>query len=333
MRSSRSSNDIADVARRRLELLSAELAEIRPAPVAPPSSGVRDGSGEPPSSLPTDDPPDAHGASAPGPGRHAHRPVGRGVAAAGWVQDRMPPALQGRLRLTSAHLMVLLLVAVVGAAATGWWVLRANGPATPVPLSAAGPAIPLPVGPSGVSATPVRPSASALGSGGSTGVPGSAISPGAGVSPTSGSGRIVVDVTGRVRRPGIATLPLGARVFDAIRAAGGARRGTALGSLNLARVLADGEQVLVGVRPPRGIAASAAAAGTASGTASAPPLVNLNTATQAELEELPGVGPVTAQSILAFRTEKGTFTSVDELLEVSGIGDATLAKIAPYVTL
>ena len=160
-------------------------------------------------------------------------------------------------------------------------------------------------------------------------------------SPADGAGAsatlrdvVVVDVAGKVRRPGIATLPLGARVVDALHAAGGAKRGVRLRSLNLARLLSDGEQILVGVRSPPGVAAPAASAPTSSAsTGSAIPMVDLNTADQAQLEELPGIGPVTAASILAFRAERGGFTAVDELLEVSGIGDVTLAKIAPYVTL
>ena len=160
--------------------------------------------------------------------------------------------------------------------------------------------------------------------------PSSSLSPADATSPSSGS--IVVDVAGKVRRPGIATLPLGSRVVDALEAAGGARPGAHLGGLNLARVLADGEQILVGMPAADGVAASAASAPT-SGSAGAAPMVNINSATQSELEELPGVGPVTAQKILAFRTENGAFTAVDELLEVSGIGDATLAEMAPFVTL
>jgi competence protein ComEA len=117
---------------------------------------------------------------------------------------------------------------------------------------------------------------------------------------------------------------------DALEAAGGARRGVRLGSLNLARVLTDGEQVVVGVRAPPGVAASAASAPTSAGSTA---LVDINTASQAELETLPDVGPVTAQAILDFRAQNGSFTAVDELLEVSGIGEATLAKIAPHVTL
>ncbi len=153
------------------------------------------------------------------------------------------------------------------------------------------------------------------------------------------SASIVVDVVGKVRRPGIARLPTGARVVDALRAAGGARRGASLASLNLARVLTDGEQIVVGIRSPPGIAASAAGAvgpsgsSGASGGATPVPMVNINTADQTQLEELPGIGPVTARSILDYRAEKGTFTSVDELLEVSGIGDVTLSKIAPYCTI
>jgi competence protein ComEA len=142
----------------------------------------------------------------------------------------------------------------------------------------------------------------------------------------------VVDVAGKVRRPGIATLPVGSRVVDALRAAGGARPGVRLGGLNLARVLTDGEQVVVGVPPPSGLAASALA-GPSGVPSGATPIVDINTASQAELEALPDVGPVTAQAILTYRSENGAFRSVDELLEVSGIGDATLAKIAPFVTL
>jgi competence protein ComEA len=153
------------------------------------------------------------------------------------------------------------------------------------------------------------------------------------------SGSVVVDVVGKVRRPGIATLPSGSRVVDALHAVGGARRGVSLASLNLARLLVDGEQIVVGLRTPPGIAASLAAGSDAAGAsapssgASSVPMVNINTADQTLLEQLPGVGPVTAKSILDFRAEKGSFSAVDELLEVSGIGDKTLAKIAPYCTV
>jgi competence protein ComEA len=144
---------------------------------------------------------------------------------------------------------------------------------------------------------------------------------------------VTVDVAGKVRRPGVATLPAGSRVVDALRRAGGARGGVDLSGLNLARVLVDGEQILVGRRTaaaaPGGLAASAStAAPPATGT-----LVNLNTATAEELDTLPGVGPVTAQKILQWRAAHGAFSAVDELLEVDGIGEKTLADLAPLVTL
>ncbi len=155
----------------------------------------------------------------------------------------------------------------------------------------------------------------------------------AGASPGGGAGAatprdVVVHVAGKVQRPGIVVLSQGARVVDALEAAGGARPGVELTDLNLARLLVDGEQVLVGVAPPAGAPAPAAGgAGAVSGK------VNLNTASAAQLEELPGVGPVTAAAIVAFRQEHGSFRSVDQLLDVSGIGEATLAEIAPHATV
>jgi competence protein ComEA len=194
---------------------------------------------------------------------------------------------------------VVAVLVAVGLALTTWWVLRGSGePVAPALGSPRAPATPVPVG-SGAT------------------------------SPASGPAELVVDVAGKVRRPGIAVLEPGDRVIDALRAAGGVQKGADLTGLNLARPLVDGEQVVVGIPPPPGIAASAAG----NPTAQAGALVNINTATSAQLEELPGVGPVTAESIIAFRTEHGAFTSVEELLDVSGIGDATLAEIAPHVTL
>jgi competence protein ComEA len=299
MRSRKSANEeVAEVARRRLELLSAELAAIRPAPEDTPTPRVPGGSGEPPVTSEA--------------GRHAHRSVGVAGLVGGWTHDRLPPTLQGRVRLTAGHVAVVALLVAGGLGLTAWWVVRADGGSTTLP--------PVVTTPSGL----VSVSAPAAGTSPSLGT-----TSGAAVSP---SGSIVVDVAGKVRRPGIATLPLGSRVVDALEAAGGTRPGARLGTLNLARVLTDGEQVVVGQPGVPGVAASAAAAPGAGG-AGATPMVNLNSATQAQLEELPGVGPVTAQAILTFRTEQGAFTAVDELLEVSGIGDATLAQIAPFVTL
>ena len=140
---------------------------------------------------------------------------------------------------------------------------------------------------------------------------------------------VVVHVIGRVRSPGIVTLPFGSRVADAVDAAGGLRDGASVGDLNLARVLVDGEQVVVGRRAaPSG--ASVDAPGATSGT-SADGALNLNSATAAELETLPGVGPVLAGRIVAWREANGPFASVEILGEVSGIGDALLAQLRPLV--
>ncbi len=126
-------------------------------------------------------------------------------------------------------------------------------------------------------------------------------------------------------------LDAGARVIDALKAAGGARPGVDLTSLNLARLLVDGEQIVVGVAAPTGLPGATAVPVPPGATTG--PLVNINTADQTLLETLPDVGPVTAEAIIAWRTEHGGFTAVDELLEVDGIGDATLATLTPHVTV
>ncbi|MFF8911806.1 helix-hairpin-helix domain-containing protein [Streptomyces sp. NPDC015032] len=140
-------------------------------------------------------------------------------------------------------------------------------------------------------------------------------------------------MSGKVRRPGIHQLPSGARVADAIRAAGGARPGADLAGLNRARVLMDGEQIVVGVPPgpqATGGTGGAAAGGTGSSGPAAGP-VSLNLATVEQLDTLPGVGPVLAQHIVDYRTQHGGFRSVDELREVNGIGDRRFADLQPLV--
>ena len=205
----------------------------------------------------------------------------------------------GGLHLGPVHLAVVAVVAATAVGLAAWWAVRDQAeivPATPVTSER-------------------RPRRWHP-------VPSSAPRP-----PTTARD-LVVDVAGKVRRPGIAVLPAGSRVVDALDAAGGARRGVDLTGLNLARLVVDGEQILVGVAPAPGVAGD---------LGTAPPegasLVNLNTADQTVLETLPGVGPVTAEAILAWRTDNGGFTSVDELLEVDGIGEATLDDLAPLVTL
>lgn len=141
---------------------------------------------------------------------------------------------------------------------------------------------------------------------------------------------VVVHVIGRVNRPGVVRLPFGARVADAVEAAGGMRKGADAGSVNLARVLVDGEQVVVAGRGERGTAAPEGQQPPA-GEVDAPGLLDLNAATAAQLEELPGIGPVLAARIVAWREENGRFTSVDVLGEVGGIGDVLLEQVRPLV--
>jgi competence protein ComEA len=144
---------------------------------------------------------------------------------------------------------------------------------------------------------------------------------------------VIVDVVGAVRRPGVYTLRVGQRVQDAVRLAGGARRGADLQAINLAAKVADGQQIVV---PRRGAVASAAAsagggvaAGGTGGPAAGP--VNLNTATLEQLDTLDGVGPATAQKILQYRQQHGGFGSVDDLTQIPGIGPKKLEALRSQV--
>lgn len=146
---------------------------------------------------------------------------------------------------------------------------------------------------------------------------------------------IVVDVSGKVREPGVHRLPAGSRVTDALRAAGGVRPGTSTDGLNRARFLVDGEQIVVGGPAPAAVpgAGGANTTGAAGSTAGAAPTapVSLNTATADQLNTLPGVGPVLAQHIIDYRTQHGGFRSVDELRQVNGIGDRRFADLRDLV--
>lgn len=302
MRRNQSSAEHAEAVSRRLASLSAELAAVRGEPPAgDPASGepwphtrVRGRGGDVgPAAAPVA-PPVAPPVALPVPGRHASRRV------------RI-----GGLQLGPVHLAVVAVVAAVAVGLAAWWAVRDQAEAVPVRVDATEPA-PL---------TSLSPDAAAADAGAAEG----SEATGDG---TEEAGEVVVDVAGKVRRPGIAVLPVGSRVVDALEAAGGARRGVDLTGLNLARPLVDGEQVLVGVAPAPGVA----------GTLTSPPpeggaLVNLNSADLAALDTLPGVGPVTAEAIVSWREDNGGFTSVEELLEVDGIGEATLEDLAPLVTL
>ncbi|WP_026257455.1 ComEA family DNA-binding protein [Actinopolymorpha alba] len=225
----------------------------------------------------------------------------------GKLFGRPGEALAAAWGLRRGHVVVvagLLLLAVIGA---GVMVLRARpvregAPPTPAATVAAG-----------------RP----------------VTSPAASAQASSSPSTLVVHVAGKVRKPGVVHLQSGARVIDAVSASGGALAGVDLGTLNLARPLADGEQVLVGITPPPGaVPPDAAGPGSPQAAgASAGALLDLNTATLAQLEELPGVGPVLAQRISDFRSDHGRFTSVDELREVTGIGERKFSDLRPRVTV
>ncbi|NHN56081.1 ComEA family DNA-binding protein [Calidifontibacter sp. DB0510] len=183
------------------------------------------------------------------------------------------------------------------------------------------------------------------------GAPGSGLAGATARSPAGGASSapttVVVHVVGQVRRPGVVSLRVGARVSDAVQAAGGALPSADLTNLNLARVLTDGEQIRVPkpgevVTPPpvpgggagAGAGAGGGGAGAGSGGSAGPTApVNLNTADETALDTLPGVGPVLASRIVQWRTANGRFTSVDELGEVSGIGDKLLEQLRPLVTV
>lgn len=177
-----------------------------------------------------------------------------------------------------------------------------------------------PVGDQGSNSS-LKPHASAgvdVGSGGSE------ISGGAGLSPSGASSQVVVDVSGKVRRPGVYRLPRGSRVFEAIRMAGGATKRSDTDSINLAAVVVDGSQINVG-----GSAGIPAGAVTSAGSATGP--VSLSTATAEQLDSLDGIGPALAQRIIDWRNSHGGFKSVADLDQVSGIGPAKLEALRSQV--
>ena len=151
-------------------------------------------------------------------------------------------------------------------------------------------------------------------------------SPSVGTAPAN---TIVVDVVGAVRKPGVYDFPQGARVIDAVRAAGGFMPGAEPQAINLARPLVDGEQVVV---PKKG---EAPAAGAGSGSSAQQPggKLNINSATEADFENLPGIGPVLAQKIVDYRTQHGPFRSIQDLMKVTGIGQKKFDSLQAYVTV
>ncbi|MCO5992435.1 ComEA family DNA-binding protein [Actinoallomurus rhizosphaericola] len=221
------------------------------------------------------------------------------------------PGRQVRLDPHAPGLRVLAAVGLLAALVAGAYLWWSRPEAQPVPAAV--------VSPAAHRAAPAGASSPAPGLSTASAPPAVSGSP------------VLVDVGGKVRRPGVVSLPAGARVIDAIKAAGGVRPGARTGTLNLARRVVDGEQILVGVDATP---APAIAPGAPSGAASPGGVpLDLNTASAAQLDQLPGVGPVLAQRIVDYRTQHGAFRSVEELRQVSGIGTAKFGDLKGLVTV
>ncbi|MHB1063660.1 MAG: helix-hairpin-helix domain-containing protein [Georgenia sp.] len=236
---------------------------------------------------------------------------------------------------------VIVLLVGVALALRAW----AGAPAVPTPLPPPGELEPS-VGASAPSGEPAGPADEPSTAPDGPADPSGAMPPDATPSgPTTGGGpsatTVVVHVAGAVRHPGLVELRAGARVADAVEAAGGATDDAEVAAVNLARLLVDAEQVYlprVGESPLGGAGAAGAAPGggtggeAAGGAAGADGPVDLNTAGRVELDALPGVGPVLAERILAWRDLNGPFTSVEDLDAVSGIGPAMMERLRDLVT-
>jgi competence protein ComEA len=259
-----------------------------------------------------------------------------GVAEGAWreraglaLRERMPLWLQARCGLERRNVLALTVVLAVAAgfAVQHFWTGRSQTVRPPEVVRAA-----VPFGERQESGQDAGERGA-----GAAGVPAGAPSGASSGSVQAGAAAIVVDVSGKVREPGIHRLPAGSRVADALHAAGGVKPGTNTDGLNRARFLVDGEQVIVGGQAPvagagAGGTAPGGPAGAAAGGAAAPAApVSLNTATADQLDTLPGVGPVLAQHIIDYRTQHGGFRSVDELREVNGIGDRRFADLRNLV--
>ncbi|MEV0909486.1 ComEA family DNA-binding protein [Streptomyces hokutonensis] len=236
------------------------------------------------------------------------------------LRERMPVWVQTRCGLERRSVVALGVLFVVAAvfAVQHFWVGRTQPVRAPEVVRAVAP---YGTGGDEGSSTTGKGAESSPTSAGARGVSSAASAAGA---------EIVVDVSGKVRKPGVHRLPAGSRVTDALRAAGGVRSGTNTEGLNLARFLVDGEQIVVGGPAPAAVPGAAGATGTGAGAAPGAP-VSLNTATADQLNTLPGVGPVLAQHIIDYRTRHGGFRSVDELRQVNGIGDRRFADLRDLV--
>lgn len=270
-----------------------------------------------------------------------------------WVPEPLRGARMNPGRRGAALVIIVAAIAAVVAAVGVWWVRP-----EPTPVPARSVAGTLPGGADAPSAV-VSPTSDDHAAGAPGGAPagansasarsggpgdGAADAPGAPsvAGPTavaadataSASGPILVSVTGNVRSPGVVTVPADARVADAIAAAGGALDATDLTGLNLAQHVSDGSSIVVGGQGANAVVSEEAPTAAGSGPAgAADDVVHLNTASAEQLQTLSGVGPVTAQAIIEYRTQHGPFTDIGQLEDVSGIGPATFARLSPHVAL
>jgi competence protein ComEA len=214
-----------------------------------------------------------------------------------FVRDRLPPALRGS-RLDPGTRGALALAGVALLAAVVAVIVSWSSSSRPVAKPAAVvPAVAVPKLPA---ATPA-------------------------LAPSSAAPDIVVDVAGKVRRPGLVKLAAGSRVADAIAAAGGVLPAASTLGMSLARKVTDGEQLVVGEPQP------ASQDGPLSGSTTPAGPLDLNSATVNDLDALPGIGPVLAQRVVDWRTAHGGFTSVDQLRQISGLGGKKFDALAPLV--
>lgn len=245
------------------------------------------------------------------------------------MADRVPVPVRARWRVSPGAALAAAAIALAVAGGAGARVIASSGQAPTIRIAPVGAAQP----PDPAGTTPSAGAVQVTVPAGTGPVP--AAPPVAG---SPGAGLLVIDVVGQVIRPGIVRLPVGSRVVDALTAAGGPGPHAAVDQVNLARPLVDGEQIVI-PRPGQALTGGGSGPGPAGtgqpggqpGSAGAGPALDLNLATESQLDGLPGIGPVLAGRIVAWRVAHSRFSRVDELAEVGGIGDKLLLQLTPLV--